>query len=270
MKRYAHGLAMIVCALLLSSCKEDLKQPAYGQTVDLTLDPATVESGNTSAITAMVKEDLSPKIGVKVSFSASGNCGSFSSPSATTESGLEQGPVQQGQAQVIFKTNSPYMTCTAVVTASAKTSATAMLTVTPKVLQGSVPISQIDAGAQPPTVQLQPELQQPVSAGFSAKYTITSSGSNILSVRCVSSRKCSYSSDNGVAVNPISSEPNGVDLVEPSANVYDTDVLSVTSDSKHLGTLDLVVSLKNPNGGAPLEVRFQDPSTKKSLVPGPA
>lgn len=263
-------IATLFAGLCAIGCREQTNAAAYGQTLDLKIDPPTLESGSSAQIIAEVKEAMMPKAGVKVTFSASGNCGSLSGSSSTTQSGQSIGFAGDGQAVVTYRGNSPYSTCSAIITATAKTSATSMVTVTPKALVRTAPDSSVPAGEDAPSVAVTPDVTLPVSNGYSATYSITATNADIDQIRIQTTQRASFSTSNG-ATPPEGAEPNPKDatLLEPVASNYDSDVVTITSDSLRLGRLIMTVTLKNPFGGQPIVLRFVDPTTKEGVLPGP-
>jgi len=93
-----HGpvFATILAGMCAFGCSQDAPSGAYGQTLDLKIDPPSVESGSTVNVIADVKEAMLPKAGVKVIFSASGDCGSLSGEISTTQSATSTGTAGAG------------------------------------------------------------------------------------------------------------------------------------------------------------------------------
>jgi hypothetical protein len=252
--------AVIACCLTLISCKPTGTQPAYAQSVDVSADPSSIESGGSSTVSARVTEALAPKIGAKIVFTPSGNCGTLKSTTAVTQSQTTNGVGLTGQAQVVFVANSPYSSCTETITATAQASGSAVIMVTPKKLEGTVSGGTPASGASS-TVELIPDVSQDLSNGFSCSYAINSS-LDIQSIRFVTTHKCTFASSNNSTITKNPNNPNIVDVVEPEASSYPADVITAKSDSKQVGKLTMTITLKNP-GGPPLTVTFQ------GRIPGP-
>jgi len=261
--------AILLVGVFVVGCKPKVTDTPYGQTLDIQVTPASIESGTAATIMADVKEAMMPKPGVKVTFAASGNCGSLSAATATTQTGQSVGFAGDGQAIVTFTGNSPYSTCSAIITVTAQDKKTTMITVTPKGLTRTAPDSAVPAGETAPSVVVIPELKLPVSDGFSSQYSVTATGANIDTIRIVTSQKCTFSTINGATVVPNPANPNDVQLIEPQNSTYSADVVTATSDSLKLGKLQITVILTNPFGGHSIDVSFNDPATGKGALPGP-
>ena len=256
-------LLTVVCAV---GCKKEISDAAYRQTLDIQIDPASIESGTTASIMVSVKEAMLPKSGVKVTFSASGNCGTLSATTATTQTGQTIGLAGDGQAVVTFKGNSPYSTCSAIITASAKDSKTSMITVMPQGVTRTAPDSVVPPGGTAPSVEVTPDVALPVNNGFSATYSITATNANIDSIHIVTSQKATISTQNGAVPPGGSAATNTKDvfLTEPAANDFTSDVVTISSESLRLGKLQMTVILKNPFGqDKPIELTFT------GVLPGP-